>query len=523
LLLHDMNSERVEERPAVRRAVNQAAGRPMAATLASTDRGGKRGIRPHRACQAGAPTASPSWPSVCPGGPSGGMVSLHRLPLGLRDAAEKRLAAAGADANDDAVLEQAFVLEPAAARQVLDATVKSGNVSELEERVFARLMARYAPDALAELLLAVSADLLESPHLPLGRLAYWIDDVDAADGQLFIWRAIMTGIRLADEDKTRSGSAVTALRGTAAAHDDPAVELWRALARAVALDDYSAGLRAIGAARRLREIAYAAPHAWAQTLPWLFKAGRRAEHHVATITAELWTISSEVRDAVDAAVRHNDDDVRLAAEGIRQTVGADGPASATALADLATRALDRTVFAAPTPLGAPSATWLADLGFEATLRSGARAAVARAAGHFTAMPSTNEEGHVGHLVATLTAALEAVLPEAVRAAAGQAGPKLTISSRINGNPEEKSTGADLALVVNVDVRGALEIEFAEAVQVKKTARLHDDYDRDQWTIKNKQLQDLLDRSPTAVYWLLANDGNVLVVPAKLLGPRVGNG
>ena len=113
------------------------------------------------------------------------------------------------------------MLEPAAARQVLDATVKSGNVSELEERVFARLMARYAPDALAELLLAVSADLLESPHLPLGRLAYWIDDVDAADGQLFIWRAIMTGIRLADEDKTRSGSAVTALRGTAAAHDDP--------------------------------------------------------------------------------------------------------------------------------------------------------------------------------------------------------------------------------------------------------------------------------------------------------------
>ncbi len=266
---------------------SSTAGRPMAATLASTDRGGKRGIRPHRACQAGAPTASPSWPSVCLGGPSGGMVSLHRLPLGLRDAAEKRLAAAGADANDDAVLEQAFVLEPAAARQVLDATVKSGIVSELEERVFARLMARYAPDALAELLLAVSADLLESPHLPLARrLAYWIDDVDAADGQLFIWRAIMTGIRLADEDKTRSGSAVTALRGTAAAHDDPAVELWRALARAVALDDYSAGLRGIGAARRLREIAYAAPHAWAQTLPWLFKAGRRAEHHVATIAAD---------------------------------------------------------------------------------------------------------------------------------------------------------------------------------------------------------------------------------------------
>lgn len=355
------------------------------------------------------------------------MVSLHqllfRLPPGLRDAAEERLAAAGADAEDDAILEQAFVLEPAAARQVLDATVESGNESELEEPVVARLMARYAPDALAELLLAVSADLLESrrgPREPLGRrLAYRIDDADAADGQLSTWRAIMTGISLADADKTRSGSAVTALRGTAAAHDDPAVELWRALARAVALDDYSAGLRGIGAARRLREIAYAVPHAWAQTLPWLLKAGRRAEQHVAPITAELWTTSSEVRDAVDAAARHTDDDVRLAAEGIRQTVGADGPANATALADLAARALDRSVFAAPTPLGAPSATWLADLGFEAALRSGARAAVARAAGHFTAMPSTEEEGHVGHLVAKLTDALEAVLPEAVRPRSGR--------------------------------------------------------------------------------------------------------
>lgn len=91
-----------------------------------------------------------------------------------------------------------------------------------------------------------------------------------------------------------------------------------------------------------------------------------------------------------------------------------------------------------------------------------------------------------------------------------------MSSRTNGKREESSTGADLALVVNIDVRGALKIEFAETVQVKKSVRLHDDSHRDQWTIKNNQLQDLLDRSPTAVYWLLANDGNVLVVPAKLL-------
>lgn len=224
----------------------------------------------------------------------------------------------------------------------------------------------------------------------------------------------------------------------------------------------------------------------------------------------------EVRDAVNAAARHPDDDIRLAADGVRQTVGADGPANAAALADLAARALDRSVFAAPTPLGAPSATWLADLGIEAALRSGARAAVARAAGHFAAMPSSEEEGHVGHLVAKLTDALEAVLPEAVRAAVGPRGPELTVSSRTNSKHEESTTGADLALVVNIDVRGALATQFAETVQVKKSARLHDDPDRDQWTIKNSQLQDLLNRSPTAVYWLLANDGDVLVVPAKLL-------
>lgn len=78
-------------------------------------------------------------------------------------------------------------------------------------------------------------------------------------------------------------------RGSPAAPPDPAVELWRALALAVGLDGHAAALRGRGAARQLREAAYAAPHTWAGTLPWLLKARRRAEEHVAPTTAEVWS------------------------------------------------------------------------------------------------------------------------------------------------------------------------------------------------------------------------------------------
>ena len=37
-----------------------------------------------------------------------------------------------------------------------------------------------------------------------------------------------------------------------------------------------------------------------------------------------------------------------------------------------------------------------------------------------------------------------------------------------------------------------------------------------WQIKNLQLKGVLKTSPTAVYWLIQNDGAIRVVPAKVL-------
>ena len=159
---------------------------------------------------------------------------------------------------------------------------------------------------------------------------------------------------------------------------------------------------------------------------------------------------------------------------------------------------------------------MADLGLEEAVRSGVRAAVAAAGRHFTSMPETEEEGHVGFLLGTLTEGLAAGPSAAAAAASGPRGPQLTVATRTNGKAEETGSAADLALTVRIDLRGVLRTEFAEAVQVKKSARLHADPDRDSWTIANDQLADLLDRNASALYWLLANDGGVLVVPGKLL-------
>jgi hypothetical protein len=447
-----------------------------------------------------------------------------RLPAALR--ARATAATAGPDGSETApriILARAFALDASAADFVLREAERAGDLGAVaDDPAVARLFARHAPDVLAALLLEHHRPFDARPRGRAGSSLRWLavlgpDDVQARP--LAVWRSVAAGVRRgqSDNDRLRAADQGFTLPPPVdePSGDDPMEALWHALTLAVTAE-HAGTLRSAGAARRLREIARERPEAWADTLPWLLKAGPHAEPHAKAITLELWPTSPAVRTALEAASSHDDHGVRLAADGLKDAVGADGPVGAVALADLAARALDRHVFDAPTRLGAPGSTWLADVGLEEALRSGVRAAVAAAGRHFTSMPETEEEGHVGFLLGTLTARLAAHLPAAAAAASGGRGPQLTVATRTNGKAEETGSGADLALTVAIDLAGALRTEFAEAVQVKKSTRLHADPDRDTWTVANDQLEALLDRSASAVYWLLANDGGVLVVPAKLL-------
>lgn len=66
------------------------------------------------------------------------------------------------------------------------------------------------------------------------------------------------------------------------------------------------------------------------------------------------------------------------------------------------------------------------------------------------------------------------------------------------------------------IPGSHALELAEFVQVKKPRQYRDRW-IGSWTIETKQLKDLLMTSQSAVYWLIDPSGDVLVVPAKLLG------
>jgi hypothetical protein len=88
-------------------------------------------------------------------------------------------------------------------------------------------------------------------------------------------------------------------------------------------------------------------------------------------------------------------------------------------------------------------------------------------------------------------------------------------------------GCDLAWLLHATVYGAYLSTWVDLVQVKKSKALQRNSNRkssatNSWKIEIKQLNDILKWSATAVYWLIASEGEVLVVPAKhLLGIKRG--
>jgi hypothetical protein len=259
----------------------------------------------------------------------------------------------------------------------------------------------------------------------------------------------------------------------------------------------------------------ARPGLWARSLEWLLLLGRHLEGLDVALTVPLADKHRTVRQAVNRSSRSTILPVQLRAAGLRAATETTKPLEERLL-DVLSASVDARRDLFPRPLAAPSSTWLADHGLEDLVRGAARRAVAEFAGTMDDLGPAEEE----HLTATLLAGLVSeftALPTHTRLT-GVAGPHLRVGHRTVTKNEERTSGADIGVVVDIRVPGQLQLRMGDLIQVKKSAALTPGRTgrEDTWTIKRRQLHDLLEHSASAVYWLIRATGEVLVVPAKYL-------
>lgn len=270
-----------------------------------------------------------------------------------------------------------------------------------------------------------------------------------------------------------------------------------------------------GARRQLRRRIATNPSAWVALTPWLLQT--LGESRLMT-EGTFWALEAgaDPLPALRRAAIMDIETVRLRAGGVLEMLD-NGGDPATVVAKLA-RLLDdgRGHREFPRSLSEPTSTWMSDLELEEGFRSAVREAESYFADEFATQAGAEEESHVGSLLTRIEDRLRA-RAETRALTSGLAQPvELSGSYRKIPKREEATIKADLALLVRIDVYGRLKTVFADFVQVKKSYRGPVALDADRWRVDLDQLDGLLGISSTAVYWLIAGDGSILVIPAKLV-------
>ncbi|MEU9567571.1 hypothetical protein AB0D16_37240 [Streptomyces sp. NPDC048161] len=292
--------------------------------------------------------------------------------------------------------------------------------------------------------------------------------------------------------------------------DQQLAQLWHDLALLAGERDpvAAAGLR-----KRVEN--RARPALWARSLEWILLLGIQLEGLDVALTVALADKHPTVRQAVSRCGRSQVLSVQLRAAGLQAAVESTRPLEERLL-DIVSASVDARRSDFPRPLGAPSSTWLADLGLEGLVRGATRRAVAEFASSVGDLGAAEEE----HLTATLLACLfsEFTAVPARARLTGLGGPHLRVGHRTVTKKEERTNGADIGVVVDIRVPGQLQLRIGDLIQVKKSTALTPGRTgrEDTWTIKRRQLHDLLEHSASAVYWLIRGTGDVIVVPAKFL-------
>ncbi len=359
---------------------------------------------------------------------------------------------------------------------------------------------------------------------------------NAAPDQFKLELGFSVGVRIAEKETDPSRDVVRQeLESVGIESNDsivtsifPMVELWTAIRTLAKYEEkrWQHETELLGLRTRIASLAMAAPELWSQSLTWVLVRASKLGDLADAVTLELAASTSEVRTALENACDHETEDVRLKARGLRTLLhGLEDPQSGLTrtLADAAAHYIDGSpIF--PHPLTTLSATWLGSIGVERAIVDGIRRATNRFAQEVRDQGGDIEEALTKALVKEIEVEFRAVRPRLKLLGSGRAPsppPVLTVRQRpIAKVSEEPIYGCDLAWLLNGNVRGRYSSTWVELVQIKKTTVLHGRRKAggraDSWRIESKQLKDILKWSATATYWLIASDGELLVIPAKHL-------
>ncbi|MGW1341382.1 hypothetical protein ACWCOV_10045 [Kribbella sp. NPDC002412] len=265
----------------------------------------------------------------------------------------------------------------------------------------------------------------------------------------------------------------------------------------------------------LRELALSEPSDWIQALPWLICLGE-PEPLVTELSIEILHEHPQLLHLMSGHRDHLHPKVGLRVAGLLAHLRpAELPDWAV---EVASARLDRRRDLFPRPLAEPSSTWITDRELEDLIRGAAKSACRDFVPWLLSQGASEEEGLTSALLMFLKHGF-AEIGAAHRMTTGRhtSAPAVSLSHRIVAKKEERILGADLVLLVDVEISSELRLAFGDVAQVKKSERVaRPRRAEDAWRIALDQLDDLLRRSPSAVYWLMSAAGDVFVVPAKLL-------
>lgn len=266
----------------------------------------------------------------------------------------------------------------------------------------------------------------------------------------------------------------------------------------------------------VEEVALRAGMDVAPAVAWLLRGASSS----ASAVVELLTLTSPELQAYVAAMAtddHLEKEIRNAARGLH---AAHTRGSSTGLHGLAQWGTDNSLLRVPHPLHRPSSTWLDDTLMEDELRD----TISAAADDMPVSGLGSEEKVVGALLQELSSRLAALtLPRST-------GSYLDVQFAEATRTKECQHGADLGILMEVQIHGQMSVRTGHLVQIKMevgvSCKTAGPVRIPRWVIKLDQLNDLLDHDVTATYWLLSLKprARVLVVPASYLaGLAAGRG
>lgn len=258
----------------------------------------------------------------------------------------------------------------------------------------------------------------------------------------------------------------------------------------------------------VEEVALGAGMEMAPAVAWLLTS----ESSSAAAVVELLTVTSPDMRAYVAAMstdEYLEQEIRNAARGLH---AATTRGSSMGLHGLAQWSTDNNLRRVPHPLHGPSSTWLDDAQMEEELRD----TISAAADDMPVSGLGTEEKLVGALMQEVSSRLAALmLPRGT-------GNYLDVNFAEATRTTERQHGADLGIVMDVQIHGQITARTGHLVQIKMESgasrKTPEEARPPRWVLKLDQLNELLAHDVTATYWLLSLKprARVLVVPASYL-------